>query len=106
MNKLVEQYIDLDEKERVIHDKKMDIAQRYAEETCPFKVGDTVEIKGYSHNGKKGVVNAIIPCMHTWNRDDKENCIIWKVYGTVLRSDGSLGRHGFDFDKEQYGSNK
>ena len=68
------------------------LAVKIAEQMCPYNVGDIIDIVGYSHNGKKGVVK------HISNSSGYCCCYsdeTWYVRGVVLKKDGSESKNRF-----------
>ena len=60
---------------------------------CPVKIGDIVDVTGYSHNGKKMIINGITFCHKSdggyygiWMED-----VGWMISGKVIRKDGTPG---------------
>ncbi len=51
---------------------------------CPHKVGDKVTFPGFTHRGKKCVVDRI-----KGNTD--HGYPMWRAYGKLLKADGSVG---------------
>ena len=74
--------------------------QKYAELTCPFKVGDTATCCGYSYGGRKMEVNRIICKDNSGWGSTKP--YIWMVYGRVLKADGTPGKNTAEFDQNNY----
>jgi ribosomal protein S28E/S33 len=75
------------------------LANTYANITCPYKIGEVVKILGYVYAGKKGRIKKICAKIQEW--DEKEP-MIWIVSGPVLRKDGSEGEQQFDFSKDDW----
>ena len=61
-----------------------------ARQNCPHAVGDVIDCQGWSHKGKKMVVDHI--GRSRW-LDGK-----WKVTGRVFKKDGSLGQLICEFE--------
>lgn len=59
--------------------------RKWVEERHPLKIGQTVEVNGYTHTGKKMVVEKRI--VKRWYADKWE----WKAYGKILKGDGTAG---------------
>jgi hypothetical protein len=89
-----DRYKELEEKEKAIQADIKAVLQDYADTHCPYKVGDTVTIKGYAHRGKKGVVRKAIGTAASWRSCDFMG---WMVVGSVLKADGSEGSNQFEF---------
>lgn len=69
----------------------------YAIELCPFETGDKVEVLGYSHKGKYGIIDKIIGYDSTkWEKSH------WKVFGSVLKKSGEISQHRFEFLENDY----
>ena len=87
----------------VLHDKMNEAIEEYkkaeleyALDICPFSVGEETTILGYSHNGKKGIIDKI-KGLHGSGWQGR-----WEVSGVVLKKDGSKGCKFFDFNEDQY----
>ena len=61
-------------------------ANQYAIDNCGSKWGDTVIVTGYSHRGKKMVIDSVSMTISLWR---KEYTAV--VKGRVLKADGTLG---------------
>jgi len=73
------------------------ILQEYADQNCPFKIGDTVEILEYPYKGKTGVVKTILGRYGSWN-----NKFYWIVQGNLLKKDGKEGLQDFSFTQSDH----
>jgi hypothetical protein len=72
---------------------------QYIKDYCEYEINDIVKIEGYSHMGKRGIIRTIKAEILYDGR------IRYKVFGSVLKSDGSPGLNFFDFtedDKSMY----
>ena len=85
---LRDQKAKLEAQIRMLHDN-------YALAACPYKIGDIVEIKSYSFRERKGQVTVINGVL------GYQSQIIWRVFGRVLRKDGTPGDNYFEFDENQ-----
>lgn len=65
-----------------------DAANKYAIDNCGNKWGDVVEVTGYSHKGKKMVIDNVFITIDFWK---KEYYAV--VSGSVLKADGSAGKN-------------
>jgi hypothetical protein len=94
MTKAQELYKELQEIERKIADLK-DEAERtrghISELISPYKVGDEAEVKGYSHKGKKCVIDRVtfVNNRYSLGRNDNHDLI---VNATILRKGGDRGQ--------------
>lgn len=88
---------DIDKQIMVLKEKKEIVFAEYAAAFCPFKVGDVVEIAGYSYTGKSGVIKQI-----NIYQNGYEKGLCWNVSGNVLNKDGGVGRCVFDFSESVY----
>jgi hypothetical protein len=70
------------------------LRRQYAEQECPFKVGDTVDICGRSYKGKKMKITSI-GCISGFT-------IRWVVEGMVLTKTGMVGNNSASFDQRNY----
>jgi hypothetical protein len=62
----------------------------FAQQNCQHKVGDVIDCGGYSHQGKKMVVDRIE--RPDWSGYD------WRVCGRPLKKDGSIGSAFYAFN--------
>lgn len=69
------------------------LLNEWASENCPYAVGDIVDIRGYSHTGKKCRVDKI-GC-----KKDFRDRYQWTVRGTVILKDGTAGKNIVDWDQ-------
>lgn len=86
---------DAAEKAKAALDSLAKIRKAFAEQECPHKVGDTVDICGYSFKGKQMQVVAV--CPNEWDYYGK-----WKVIGRVIKKDGTLGEQNAEYTERQY----
>lgn len=91
-----EEYSKILAEEKVIQEKKKKILQQYVAENCPLKIGDIITICGWIYKGKQGKITDIIA------KFGFEEELTWKVYGNVLRSDGTVGKNSFEFEESHY----
>jgi hypothetical protein len=64
----------------------------------PYKVGQITEIRGYSHTGKQcRVTKVAFSALRPGHRWDKDH---WKVFGVVLKKDGSDSLNTVDWREE------
>jgi hypothetical protein len=70
------------------------LRQQYAEQECPFKVGDIVDICGRSHKGKRMQITSIGYRLAFTLR--------WVVVGRVLTKTGVVGKNATSFDQRNY----
>ena len=61
-----------------------------ARQNCPHAVGDVIDCQGWSHKGKKMVVDYI--GKPKWSREK------WRVTGRVFKKDGSIGQLICEFE--------
>jgi hypothetical protein len=94
---LIEQYQAMSLSIEELQKDRDNILQEYADLNCPLKVGDTVEILGYSHHGKNGIIKSVRAKYDSWDKTFE-----WIVKGCVLKKDGTEGAQYFDFDQRQY----
>jgi ABC-type phosphate/phosphonate transport system ATPase subunit len=88
---------DIDKQIMVLKEKKEIVFAEYAAAFCPFKVGEIVEIAGYSYTGKSGVIKQI-----NIYQKNYEKGVHWNVSGNVLNKSGNVGRLTFDFSESVY----
>jgi hypothetical protein len=67
-----------------------EMAQQY----CPHKVGDVIDCGGWSHKGKKMIVDYIGKPKY-WSRFSREK---WRVTGRVFKKDGTIGQLICEFE--------
>jgi hypothetical protein len=75
---------------RINDDRKVleDRRQQLAEMTCPYRVGEITETKGYTHKGKRCVITKIKPGKFASRGD-------WEVEFTQINVNGKPGlSHG------------
>lgn len=77
------------------------LKQQFCKEHHPLKVGDIVEVTGYSHKGKQMVVKEIWLGESTW-RDT--GTYIFKASGPVLKKSGEPGQLRGEWKQEVEGS--
>jgi len=71
--------------------------QMIADEHTPYKIGQIVDIKGYSHEGKQGKVKSVA---FRSNGDTWRSRPQWFVRVTVLKIDGSDSLNSADWEEE------
>ncbi len=72
----------------------------WVEETCPVKIGDTVEDVGYGLREKKGIVTKLWGKIDRWGK--QPGALVWKVSGKRLKNDGEESKFGFEFDRFEW----
>jgi hypothetical protein len=92
---LIDDIAHLDEQIESLSKKRSGRLQAFADETCPFKVGDTVTSYGYSHTGKRCVVSRI---MYEGN---SRNGYQWKANGWLLKKNGEKSKNLAEWDASQ-----
>lgn len=88
---------ELDAAEEVVSKAQQrlnDALDEMARQDCPHEVGDTIDCGGYSHHGKKMIVDGIGRASYR-SVYKKEK---WRVFGRVLKKDGSIGQMFYDFE--------
>ena len=63
---------------------------KMAAQICPHRVGDIIDCGGYSHKGKKMLVDGIIRARYS--SDD------WRVIGRVIKKDSTVGTLFYEFE--------
>jgi len=96
---LIEKYEDVTQRLEGLRKDRENILQEYADQNCRFKIGDTVDILGYSHRGKKGIIESI---HGTFDHYRKEYQFRWIVRGSVLKKDGTKSCNNFEFNLSDY----
>ncbi len=91
-----ELYKEVERKISILTDQRRKILDEYASLACPFKIGEKISIRGYSHSGKIGVIEETIGIASY--EDDLE----WKIFGSVLKKDGSKSLLKFDSTEYHY----
>jgi len=81
-NKLIDEIKALDAKIDILMRDRAEKKQSLADLICPYKVGDLAKIKGYTHRGKACVIISVSLSVFCGEFE-------WKVYGKVLKKDGS-----------------
>ena len=86
MSKLLEEInkadLDID---RLKKDKKI-LLEKYLEEICPIQIGQKVEVRGYSNQGKMMIVD------RRRMVSGFDNNYGWEVSGKVIKKNGSLSK--------------
>ncbi len=104
MRTKLEEIKELDAKIESLHESRKLLLSEWAAEACPYAVGDIVEVRGYSHIGKKCRIDRV-----GWTHGYSEG-YQWKVIGTLILKDGSLGKITVDWTecqaKENYEQTK
>lgn len=80
----------LSKAQQALNDALDEMARQY----CPHKVGDTIDCGGYSYRGKKMIVDRIARTSHRSSYWPEK----WRVFGRVLKKDGSIGQIFYDFE--------
>lgn len=93
----LEKYKELKNEKDDTQERINELLESYAVDACPYEIGETVEIKGYSHQGKKGIVSTIEGI-----EAFLEEKLLWKVTGNVLKKDGTKSRLFFDFNEDHF----
>jgi hypothetical protein len=73
-----------------------DALDAYAIQMCPHKVGDIIDCQGWSHKGKKMIVDSITRTKYR-GRWTKEK---WRVMGRILKKDGTIGSIQYGYEGE------
>lgn len=84
---------ELDARIQVLNEARKVLLKEWAIEACPYAVGDIVEVRGYSHIGKKCRIDRV-GWTHGYSEDYQ-----WKVVGTLILKDGSLGKVTVDWSE-------
>jgi len=72
----------------------------YIKEHCPCKVGDSIEITGYSHKGKQMMIEGI-ELKQGWRYNDDHPVEFSYVYqGAVINKNGRVGELYTTFEVE------
>ena len=82
---------------------QLSLRQRLADLTCPVKVGEVHEIRGYSYTGKQGKIESILPC-DIWERGSYVPG--WKVMMRVLKKNGAVGDNIAEVRQDQWEGKK
>jgi len=91
-----EDQIELAKKEATEAAIKLEnLKNAYALETCPFNIGDIVDMVGWKHKGEKIKITSI--CAPRFSYD-----LRWKVFGAILKADGTVGKNFADFSETDY----
>ena len=73
------------------------LLQQYADATCPYKVGDIIEVKGWTYAGRQMRVDKVRGIRAWGGKYD------WRVVGTIIKKDGTPGKQTADWtgDREE-----
>ena len=84
----------LDSDIKRIEARRQEVYEELLFAICPYKIGDTVDIKGYSFTGKSGIVTNL-----RIKRDDYGNKtkIVYIVHAIVLKKDGTKSLNSVDW---------
>ena len=87
------------------HEKRVEVLSEWVDKHHPLKIGDIVEVTGWSHKGKKMMVDQRKVVL--WTLSFKNNWE-WTATGRVIKKNGEPGvhigeweRHVFEEDKDQ-----
>ena len=69
--------------------------QAFAEQECPFEVGQTVTVCGHTHNGKSMIIESIGPARFGRRAD-------WQVFGYIVKANGEKGLVRAEFSQDQW----
>lgn len=72
-----------------------EIKKQYAIQQCPLSIGQTTEIKGWSHKGKMMLITYIGPSKYDFLGS-------WRVSGKVIKKDGTAGEQDAEFCESHY----
>ncbi len=90
-----EQIDTLAAKIKVASEELSALKSAFAKQECPFGVGDTVEIVGNTHKGKRMVVKYVGPAKYTFQGS-------WRVTGNILKKNGDVGEQVGEFSEWDY----
>ena len=99
MSKLLSDLKEIDSRIQKLENARKIMRQLYAEESCPFKIGDIVTCYGYSYTGKKMIVERIY--FSDWIQSHG-----WAVEGLILLDNGKPGSRRTNFRVDQYENKK
>ena len=68
------------------------LEDKFAQQMCPHKVGDIVEVLGYAHKGKHMIINEIT--RPKWGFQGA----CWRVHGNIINKNGVVGQLVADFE--------
>jgi len=80
---------EMQEQIKQLDDAIHNLKKKVIEENCPVKIGDVVEVTGYSNNGKMMEIHSIELCNYGW----KETHYEYKIKGKVIKKDGTVGKN-------------
>lgn len=76
-------------------DQLRSLKDQYAEQECPFSVGEIVKVQGYSHRGKSMKITKILAPLHSFEG-------AWRVVGFVVKKDGTPGKVEATFSESDH----
>ena len=68
------------------------LEDKFAQQMCPHKIGDIVEVLGYAHKGKLMIINEIT--RPKWGFRGAQ----WRVKGNIINKNGTAGQLVADFE--------
>lgn len=77
-------------------DAQRQLLDEYAAATCPYKVGQEVDVQGYSHRGKRCRILKVWGDDCGWAGMVKP---VWRVRAVVLKKDGTDSRQHVAWDQ-------
>ena len=86
LEKLQAELKAIDDEVKAVQSKRGAVRDRLAT-LCPIQIGDVVECNGFSHTGKKMVVEHVSYKPMSWSKS------LWVCSGTILKKDGSPSKH-------------
>lgn len=98
MNNYLEQIIDIETEIKELKQKLKDTKEEWCKNEHPLKIGDEVEVTGYSYKGKKmridhlGVIKQLL-----WSEKH-----VFVATGVILKKDGSKGQQRGEWDHLEY----
>lgn len=96
-NEKLDKINDIDAKIESLEGMRRVLLGEWASEMCPHSVGEIVPVYGYSHNGKKCLVEKI-----GW-RKGFSGRYEWTVFGRVVLKDGNPGKNAVSWTEIQDG---
>lgn len=97
MDDYLEQIMDIETKIEELKQKLADTKEEWCKNEHPLKIGDEVEVTGYSHTGKKMRVDYLNVIKQGWNKK-----YVFMATGVVFKKDGSEGQQRGEWSHAQY----
>lgn len=92
-----ERIASIDAQIATLQEQRASILQEWADEHCPFKVGDVVEFTDYRGRGRRLSVSSV-------RTIEGFTELLWRVRGYQHKKNGKPGLLEYEFDSSEYRS--